>query len=167
VEEEPPQLVWRAPVPGGPGPGRLGPADGQLSLWTLADAREHTLGQARHGVAFAPDGRRIAAFGESVVRVWDVASGQMVLSFPHVAKHLLFTPDGRTIVTAGDEVLLWQAETGLELLNLGTYVPAGVNSMAMSPDGTRLAVGGGYRDEHAGAWVWHAPRDISEAGPRQ
>jgi len=145
-------------------------ADGQLSLWSLADAREQLLGRAHHCVAFAPNGRRIAAFAESAAQVWDVASGQMVLTVPHVAEHLLFTPDGRTIVTAGSEIHLWQAETGLELLNLGTYVPAGVNSMAISPDGTRLAVGGGYRDEHEGVWVWLAPPDISVypsgTGPR-
>jgi WD40 repeat protein len=132
-------------------------ADGQLSVWPLADARERPLGRARHGVAFAPNGRRIAAFGESQVQVWDVASGQLVLTVPHFADQLLFTRDGRTIVTASREIHLWQADTGLELLNLGTYEPAGVNSLAISPDGTRLAVGGGYRDEHAGVWVWLAP----------
>ena len=132
-------------------------ADDQLSLWSLADAREQRLGRARHGVAYAPDGRRIAALGESAAQVWDVASGQTVLTLPVVAERLLFTPDGRTIATAGREMHLWQADTGLELLNLGTYTPAGVNSMDVSPDGTRLAVGGGYRDEHDGVWARIAP----------
>jgi WD40 repeat protein len=86
----------------------------------------------------------------------------MVLTVPHFADHLLFTRDGRTIVTAGRDIHLWQADTGLELLNLGTYDPAGVNSLAMSPDGRRLAVGGGYRDEHAGVWVWLAPPSATE-----
>ena len=138
-------------------------ADGQLSVWSLAEARERTLGRARQGVAFAPNGQRIAAYGESQVYVWDVASGQLVLTIPHIAEHLLFTRDGRTIVTAGREIHLWQADTGLELLNLGSYEPAGVNSLALSPDGTRLAVGGGYRDEHAGVWIWLAPPNSAEA----
>ncbi len=137
-------------------------ADGQLSIWSLADAREQSLGRAHHGIVFAPDGQWIAAFGESEILVWNVASGRIALTIPHVAEHLLFTPDGRTIVTAGNEIHLWQADTGLELLNLGTYAPAGVNSMAISPDGTRLAVGGGYRDEHQGVWVWLAPPEGSE-----
>lgn len=136
-------------------------ADGQLSLWSFTDAREQTLGGAYQSVIFAPAGRRIAGAGESMVQVWDVTSGHRVCTIPHFAEHLLFTPDGRTIVTAGDEIHLWQADTGLELLHLGTYVPAGVNSMAISPDGTRLAVGGGYRDEHAGVWIWLAPQDSS------
>jgi WD40 repeat protein len=138
-------------------------ADGQLSVWSLADARERPLGQAHQGIAFAPNGQRIAACGESQTHVWDVASGQKVLTIPHFAEHLLFTRDGRTIVTAGREIHLWQADTGLELLNLGTYEPAGVNSLAISPDGLNLAVGGGYRDEHAGVWVWLAPPSAAEA----
>jgi WD40 repeat protein len=59
-------------------------------------------------------------------------------------------------------VHLWQVDTGRELLNLGEYATAGVNSIAISPDGTRLAAGGGYRDEHEGVWVWLAPRIPSE-----
>ena len=118
---------------------------------------------AQHGIAFAPDGRRIAAFDDSAAHVWDVTSGRSLLTIPHVAEHLLFTPDGRTIATAGREIHLWQAETGLELLNLGTYTPSGVNSMAISPDGSRLAVGGGYRDEHEGVLVWLAPPDLAES----
>jgi WD40 repeat protein len=136
--------------------------DGQLSLWSFAEAQERPLGRARHGVTFSPDGRRIAAFGESAAQVWDVARGDMVATIPLVAAHLLFTPDGRTIVTAGDEIHLWQADTGRELLNLGAYSPGGVNDVAVSPDGTRLAVGGGYRDEHQGVWVWLAPKLSAE-----
>ncbi len=139
--------------------------DGQLSVRSLADARERPLGRARQGIDFAPNGRRVAAFGESQTHVWDVATGQLLVSIPHLAEHLLFTRDGRSIVTAGREIHLWQADTGLELLHLGTYEPAGVNSLALSPDGTRLAVGGGYRDEHAGVWVWLAPPSAAEAGP--
>jgi WD40 repeat protein len=131
--------------------------DGQLSLWSLAEAREQPLGRAQHGITFSPDGRRIAAFGESAAQIWDVANARTVSTIPLVTTHLLFTPDGRTIVTAGNEIHLWQAETGRELLNLGAYSPGGVNSVAVSPDGTRLAVGGGYRDEHQGVWVWLAP----------
>jgi len=140
--------------------------DGQLSLWSLPEAREQPLGHVQHGVTFSQDGRRIAAFAESVAKVWDVASGRMVSTIPLVTEHLLFTPDGRTIVTAGNEIHLWQAETGRELLNLGAYAPGGVNSVTVSPDGTRLAVGGGYRDEHQGVWVWLAPTVTAERTPR-
>jgi WD40 repeat protein/serine/threonine protein kinase len=136
-------------------------ADGQLSLWWIADSREQVLGQAKRGLTFSPDGSRIAAFGESAAQIWDVVSGREVSSIPVVVEHLRFTPDGRTVATAGREIQLWQAQTGRELLNLGEYAPSGVNSMAISTDGTRLAVGGGYRDEHSGVWVWLAPMDAA------
>lgn len=135
-------------------------SDGQLSLRSLVDMRELRLGPAKRGVTFSPNGQRVAAFSDSAAQIWDPATGDIVSSIPLVTENLLFTPDGRTIVTAGREIQLWQAETGRELLNLGTYSPSGVNSMAISPDGTRLSVGGGYRDEHEGVWVWIAPSDL-------
>jgi WD40 repeat protein/serine/threonine protein kinase len=136
-------------------------ADGQLSLWWIADSREQVLGRANRGLTFSQDGSRLAAFGESAAQVWDVTSGREVSSIPMVVDHLRFMPDGRSIVTAGREIHLWQAETGRELLNLGEYAPSGVNRVAISPDGTRLAAGGGYRDEHSGVWVWLAPMDAA------
>jgi len=134
-------------------------AAGQLSLWWIMDSREQILGKAKRGLTFSQDGSRLAAYGESAAQVWDVTSGGEVSSIPMVVEHLRFMPDGRSIVTAGREIHLWQAETGRELLNLGEYEPSGVNSVAISPDGTRLAAGGGYRDEHSGVWVWVAPTE--------
>jgi WD40 repeat protein len=54
-----------------------------------------------------------------------------------------FSPDGRRVATASRDgtAKVWEASTGAELLTL--YGDgAGVGSVAFSPDGTRLAVGG-------------------------
>jgi len=139
-------------------------AEGQLSLWIVADSREQPLGLVLGSVEFSPDGRRVAAFSQSSTTIWDAEDGSIIATIPFTADHLRFTPDGRTLVTAGQEVHLWQAETGRELLNLGAYATGGVKTVAVSPDGTQLAVGGGYRDEHEGVWVWQAP--VTQANAR-
>ena len=133
-------------------------AKGQVWLRQVTDSPDQLLGLATHGLEFSPDGRWIAAFSESSTCVWNVAEGQVITTIPYTTDHLRFTPDGRTLVTAGREVRLWQTETGRELINLGAYATGGVSTIALSPDGTKLSVGGGYRDEHEGVWVWQSPR---------
>ena len=67
-----------------------------------------------------------------------------------VCKALAFSPDGRTLASAGSsnkEVSLWQVPTGRRLAVLAHYETS-VVSMVFSPDGTRLALGdreGGLR----------------------
>ena len=54
---------------------------------------------------------------------------------------LIFTPDGRRLVSAGgspQEVRIWDARSGLELLTL-RGATAGVHQLTISPDGHRLA----------------------------
>jgi WD40 repeat protein len=66
-------------------------------------------------LVFSPDGRRFYASGKSGrIRVWDVASGQIIRT---LAGHfggtavLDFSPDGRRMLTAGGDctALVWDA----------------------------------------------------------
>ena len=63
---------------------------------------------------------------------------------------LTFSPDGRWLVTAswddrggrslGDTVVVWEAATGRELLNLRGKIEE-MHSVAFGPEGTRLVAG--------------------------
>ncbi len=116
----------------------------------------------------APDGKTLVSVADDMVaRVWNAADGKLIHELrghqektPHHYLSMLyacaFTPDGKHIAT-GDKVghiAIWETATGkqvgaVEAPVMYTWDPAqrrhsigGIRSLAFSPDGTLLAVGG-------------------------
>jgi Tol biopolymer transport system component len=100
-----------------------------------------------YGVAFSPDGRRLAsANSDQTVRVWDATTGQELLTFKGHTDgvwNVAFSPGGRRLASAGSDqtVRVWDATTGKELLICKGHTGA-VYGVAFSPDGQRLASAG-------------------------
>jgi WD40 repeat protein len=121
-------------------------------LYRLCHTEILTLKGGAFGVAFSPDGKRLAsgsgtydatknAFVGVEVKVWDAQTGQELLSIKHTGQvwSVAFSPDGKRLASAdGREVKVWDAQTGQVLLTLKGHTAA-VNSVAYSPDGKRLA----------------------------
>lgn len=124
----------------------------------------HILGEHRypvHCVAFAPDGKTVAAGGgfnelAGEVRLWDPATGKeraRLEAHSKVIFALAFVPQGKTLATASLRrvVKLWEVPTGCEQLSIELPI-AVAPSLAISPDGRTLAFGGWERDAQLKLW---------------
>jgi WD40 repeat protein len=149
--------VLTAGAPGiGPGAVRVWDARTGRLLRRLGDPAEQVM-----AVAFAPDGRRVAACGgrpdgKGVVRVWDAATGAPAWSKEDHAAEVLaaaFAPDGSLLATAGADglVTLRDPRTGAAVRTLPGH-DGGATALAFSPDGATLVCGEG----RGGTRVWDA-----------
>jgi WD40 repeat protein len=127
----------------------LHPDDGSLHEWDIAMAQE-TLwwqGPARpSAVAFSPDEQWCLMFSyahRSLLR--DMATGRE--TDPKLdwgtTQSVAFSPDGRVFAEAdwASFARLWETATQREVATYGRFLLSG-HSVAFTPDGTRLAVGG-------------------------
>ena len=109
-------------------------------------------GHSPTGLAYSPDGRRIASCTDgaagphNALIVWDIASGKALVSVQQPAclgPSLAFSPGGSWIAcsTCGadrNQVIICSAETGEILHALGPF-PGRIESIAFSQDSRRLA----------------------------
>ncbi len=138
------------------------PSAGSLYLWDLASGRElRRIGGFRVGpgwLSFAPDGKTIASAGswEPMPRIWDVATGREAFPQPgHVLgiSTLAVSPADGTVFTGSYDgtVRHWDPSTGRELGLVARF--NSVFTMAVSPDGRTLIVGGNFGDPV----LWNVP----------
>jgi len=150
-------------------------------------------------IRLLPGGERMVTVGDDMlVKVWDTKTGALLRALEGHAKRtpqghvtalyaLAVSPDGKYVAT-GDrigDVRIWEIDQGRPAANfqtpvLYTYDPrqrhrsmGGIRSLAFSPDGKFLAIGGigqvGNVDGLAGPatveiWEWKAPRRVVSVG---
>jgi sugar lactone lactonase YvrE len=128
---------------------------GALSLWNI------DTGELRREVrvpdysvdalSFSPDGKILAVLGRSWnIYLWDVDTIQQLRKIDSDGKFIVsglaFSPDAKTLASGRTAVRLWDVFTGKRLRQFEGWGPPDAFSscVAFSPDGSLLAVGGGF-----------------------
>lgn len=150
-----------------------GSHDGTVRLWDVSSGqlvRSFTGIRWREvtGVAFSPDGGRIAACAEwRAGFVWNVADGSLVCILGahqgdvHSFYDIVFSPDGTKLLTANfrGSASLWDAGTGVWIRDLKDGVDSQelVWGVDFSPDGSLVVTtGGGWPLTTGSVRLWDA-----------
>jgi WD40 repeat protein len=93
--------------------------------------------------ALSRDGKILAQIDAiGAVSIWDVGTGKKVAVVKREKHHpyqVGFAPDGRTLMSVGDDICLWEATTGKEIFHWRRGF--GVSAWAISPQTSILAQG--------------------------
>jgi WD40 repeat protein len=127
--------------------------DGTLRLWSPENgaidkiAPDMVLRSPRTSVtvAFAPDGKRLAAGGEDSITLWNVADGVETATLKCRSgdlSQLAFSPDGTRLASAGKDwpILLWDLASQRVTAALNGHTGS-VNSIGFSNDGKLMISG--------------------------
>jgi WD40 repeat protein len=115
-----------------------------VHLYGVASGKElrHLEGASPAILAFAPDGKSLAAIGPNQrINLWDLADAQplhTVAGHHGLVQQLLFLPDGKRLVSVGldGQTILWDATTGQHLAARRTSMaPTNGNGPTLTADG--------------------------------
>ena len=126
-------------------------ATGQ-TIWDVKSQQPiHRLDPLGLHPAFSPDGTLLAVSGGRPIKIWDVASGQLLRTFESQVDddsfHIVFSPDGKWLADSGHDgrIRLWDVASGQVARSLAHGTGNDVHDLAFSPDGKWLvSVGTDY-----------------------
>jgi WD40 repeat protein len=128
-----------------------------VKVWNVqtgAEIRTMRHGSFVYAVDFAFGGRRLVSGAqrysgigldyENTIKLWDVSTGRELLNFSRYKKSVYdarFSPDGRMLLSGGDELVLWDADTGSMLKTFSGHHGM-IESVAFLADGKSIMSAG-------------------------
>lgn len=121
-------------------------------IWNASNGEE--IQRIRHpgwvnSVQFSPDGTKLLTSWYSGGGIWDIETGELLISFPTAVYNARFSPDGSLVVTGASEnsntyPTIWNASNGERVRELPRPASDDAVSVEFSPSGKFIAVGGGF-----------------------
>jgi WD40 repeat protein len=131
-----------------------GDGAGEIRMWNVDSGKETSTmkdpSRTVRSIAFNPDGKSFASLGsDSAFRIWDVTTGTVTRTIRarggrftrRDVMGLAFSPDGKRIVTGGEEITVWEVETGFDVLKLSDPSARLTSSVAFTQDGSKIVAG--------------------------
>ena len=127
----------------------LDPQTGAVRAQTPDLFPSNSPGPGIAGLAFSPDGRELAANSMTGIELWSVPSlsGRPLATYPSIGGGMVFTRDGRELIVGGSDFSfhVYDVPSGRLVRRIVGPTP-GLSGgwdepLALSPDGTELAVG--------------------------
>jgi len=157
-----------------------GDASGSVTIWDLHRQNVRCLGRGSNydvsTLAFSPDGTTLASSGRATVRLWDMASGRLLLEVGkrNMTTALAFSPDGRNLAAASENIFgspggidVWELDDHRGLRSL-RGLQGHVERVVLSSDGRWIAawdhgwqLGIWERDSGRLKSIFETPRGLS------
>ncbi|MGB0384849.1 MAG: protein kinase domain-containing protein [Ardenticatenaceae bacterium] len=120
---------------------------GLVRMWDLSKQRllrslEDVSTPNVQSVAWSPNGYRLALSWGNKIWLWDARTSQTIRGLrghPTPIKHVTWSPDSTQLASVGEDVRIWNLNSGKEVHRLTHANP--ITCVAWSPDGTWLAFG--------------------------
>ncbi|MEG5159937.1 serine/threonine-protein kinase [Microcoleus sp. AT3-A2] len=125
-----------------------GSEDKTVRLWNLATGEVRRIITGHRGpvtaVAFSPNGKIVAsASTDNTIRLSNVQDGKRTRTFKghsSSVRTIAFSPDSRTLISGGEDIIVWDLKTGKERSTLSGHTQF-VSSVAISRDSKTFVTG--------------------------